>query len=115
MNMSVRALDSTNAELFEERSSLSFAFSISESGILTLLFAVLLSALALIYFKDLNRCLFINYQETAQVTERLIVEHDQLMLEASAWASPPRVQQIATEKWNMRIPSPEEVVLLDAS
>lgn len=114
MNTAVRVLNPTSPELFEGR-SLSFAFSLSESGILTLLFAILLSALAFIYFKDLNRCLFINYQETTQTTERLIVEHDRLMLEASAWASPTRVQEIAAAKWNMKIPSPEEVVLLDAS
>lgn len=81
----------------------------------TLFFTVLISALVLLYVKDLNRCLYIQEQTLYRQTELLQVEHNKLLLEQSAWAAQVRVQQIALQQLDMRIPVLNEVVVVKVS
>lgn len=85
---------------------------VSESKILLMLFVVLISALAFIYVKDLNRQLFIDYQQLQSQTEQLQTDSNKLLLEQSAWSSQARVQQIAEQQMDMLIPATKDVVML---
>jgi cell division protein FtsL len=85
-----------------------------ESRVIFLLVVVLLSALAFIYVKDLNRRLFIEYQQEQHQGEQLTVETNRLLLEQSAWASQARVQQVAEQQLNMQLPSTRDIIMLKA-
>ena len=62
---------------------------------LVLLFAVLLSALALIYVKDLSRKLFIDYQKAEHEIQSQRFEKGRLMIEQSTLATQARVERVA--------------------
>ena len=77
-----------------------------------LIFLLLLSALGLIYVKDLNRRMFIDYQQAQTQGEQLQVYNNKLLLEESSWASQTRVQKIAEEQLSMQLPVPAEIVMV---
>jgi cell division protein FtsL len=79
---------------------------------LVLTIAVVLSAFAVVYVKDLNRRLFIQSQGLQMANNKLQVEWGKLLLEQSTWSSQARVQQLAQERLNMKVPSPSEVNLI---
>lgn len=79
---------------------------------LILLLAVLFSAFAVIYVKDLNRRFFIDYQTLQTTHDKLYEEWGKLMLEQSTWSTQARVQKIAEGRLSMDIPSPKEVIVL---
>lgn len=110
MNAATRVI--THDELVGKREPLVIDFS--ESRVLMLLFIVLMSALALIYVKDLNRRLFIDVQQHQAQTEQLQIENNRLLLEQSAWSSQARVQQVAAEQLDMELPATKEIVMLKA-
>lgn len=87
---------------------------VSESKILIMLLVVLLSALAFIYVKDLNRRLFIDYQQEQHQAEMLQTDANKLLLEQSAWSSQARVQQIAETQMDMQIPATKDVIMIKA-
>ena len=58
---------------------------------LTLVLIILFSALALIYIKDLNRRLFIQYQKFEQAYEQKTKEQQQLVLEKTTWSTHRRI------------------------
>lgn len=72
--------------------------------ILSLMVAVLLSAFAVVYVKDLNRRLFLQYQDLQAQHNKLYVEWGKLLLEQSTWAAQQRVEYIAQTRLNMVIP-----------
>lgn len=90
----------------------SIVLPLPEIRILLLFLGILLSALFLIYVKDLNRRLFIESEDLQQVSQQLVVEHDRLVLEDSTWASTARIQQIAETELNMKLPTQNDVVLV---
>ncbi len=84
----------------------------SNKVVCCLLAAVLISAFAVIYVKDLNRRLFIQYQ-TAQTTyNQLYVEWNKLLLEQSTWATQSRIQRIAQQRLGMELLTPRNVVMI---
>jgi len=111
MNTAVRVASVSSSNVFGRRLLM---LPVLEMRVFILLIAILLSALVLIYVKDLGRRLFINYQDVTQTTQILTVQHDKLMLEESAFASPARVQEIAFQQWNMKLPTQADVVLVEA-
>jgi cell division protein FtsL len=70
------------------------------------------SALAVIYFKHLNRQLFSQLQQQQQQIEALQIEWTQLLLEQGTWASEARVERLAQQHLKMRLPEPNEVVVI---
>ena len=90
-----------------------FVLPVPQLSVLVLLLSILLSALALIYVKDLGRCLYIQYGDLQQTAQRLTVDRDRLMLEESAWANSIRVQEIAKQQLGMKFPETKDVVLLE--
>lgn len=77
-----------------------------------LIVVLVLSAFTVIYIKDLNRRLFIQYQGTQAVHDKLYEDWGKLLLEQSTWSTHSRVQKIAENRLNMAMPNPKEVVVL---
>ncbi|MBU4270215.1 cell division protein FtsL [Candidatus Dependentiae bacterium] len=90
----------------------SLSFSLSELRMLFLMILCLVSALGVIYVKDLNRRLSINNQKVRVETEYLQSESNKLLLEHSAWGAQSRVQQVAQHQLAMQIPLSSEVVMI---
>jgi len=81
--------------------------------IVTLLAGVLLaSCVSLVYVQHLRRELFTDLKALEGERDRMQVEWGQLQLEASTWAAQDRIEQVATEKLGLRVPSPDRVVLV---
>lgn len=76
------------------------------------LVAVIVSAFFVVYIKDVNRRLFIDYQEQQQLAQKLRVEYNQLLLEQSTWSTQDRIQKLAGERLQMQIPSSNEIVVV---
>jgi cell division protein FtsL len=74
---------------------------------------ILLSAFAVVYMKDLNRRLFIQYQGLQHVTSQLQVQWGKLLLEQSAWSTQARIQNVAMKKLNMVVPTRKDIVLVE--
>lgn len=72
------------------------------------------SALSLVYVKDLNRRLFIDYQNLQAQQGQTYTKWGKLLLEQSTWATQSRIQTIAENKLDMQLPQPSQVVLVKA-
>lgn len=77
-----------------------------------LILAVAGSAVALVEVKHHARGLFVESQELLREEDRLNVEWNMLQLEQAAWATHGRVEQVARERLNMRIPGRDDVIIL---
>ena len=77
-----------------------------------LVLGVIISAVAVSYTKFANRKLFVELHELRMQRDDLDVEWGRLRLEQSAWATHGRVESVARERLDMRIPQSEDVVLL---
>jgi len=88
--------------------------SVSRVSVLALMLLglVLISALSVVYVKNVQRIYFNELQTLSQQSGNLEMEWNQLLLEESAVSSPARVQRIAQKNLNMVIPAQERVVLL---
>ena len=71
------------------------------------------TAVAVVYMKDLNRRLYIQYQSLQQVENQAQVDWGKLLLEQSAWSTQARVQSIARQQLGMVMPSRRSVTLLE--
>lgn len=79
---------------------------------ITLIVVLVLSAFSIIYIKDLNRRLFIQYQSQQAFHDKLYEDWGKLLLEQSTWSTHARVQKVAENRLNMAMPGSKEVVLL---
>lgn len=70
-------------------------------------------AVGVVYMKDLNRRLFIQYQGLQQMQQQYDVDWGKLLLEQSAWSTQARVQDLATHDLNMVMPSRHSISLVD--
>ncbi len=109
MNAAAKAINQGNffnGQLLEMRLSKQLCF------LLTLLFTVLVSALAIVYTTNEYRMSFIELQRLEQQTNQLQLQWGQLLLEQASLATPARVEQLAKEKLEMRLPSDKEIFVL---
>jgi len=75
-----------------------------------LLFAILVaSALALVSSQHKARKLYVELQKQQELAKQLEIEWGQLQLEQSTWAMHGRIEKIATQKLNMRVPLPARI------
>ena len=74
--------------------------------------AVLFSALAVIYIENTQRHLFSELQSLRHSGDELRVERSQLLLEQSTWGAPARVQGLAQQRLNMRVPKSQEIKII---
>lgn len=73
--------------------------------------AVFVSALAVVYVSDLNRRLFISYQNEQETYNHLYIEWGKLLLEQSTWSTQARVANIAGQRLGMFVPTSADIVL----
>jgi cell division protein FtsL len=78
-----------------------------------LLVAIGVSGFSVIYVKNDERQLYSQLQQLDNERNHLQVEHGQLLLEQSSWASPSRIQQVAERQLNMHYPTARDVVIID--
>jgi cell division protein FtsL len=78
--------------------------------LITLLFV---SAFAVVYLKDLNRRLFIQYQSLQQNYDQSRLQWGKLLLEQSSWSTQARVQEIAQSKLGMIYPKASDITMVD--
>jgi len=77
------------------------------------LFAILIAcALGLVTSQHKARKLYVELQNEQERAKRLDVEWGQLQLEQQTWAMHGRVEKIATEKLDMRVPPPSRIQLV---
>lgn len=82
-------------------------------AVTALVFSILLSAFTLIYTKDLNRRLFIQYHNAQQQQQQYQIEWGKLLLEQSAWSTQARIQRIAQQHLSMMAPAAKDVVMVE--
>lgn len=71
------------------------------------------SALGVVYSSYEARRLIAQHQQLLNDKNAMQVEWGQLLLEQSTWGSYNRVEQLAGTKLKMRVPSPNEIVMVD--
>ncbi len=76
--------------------------------------AVTVSALAVVYSQHHSRALFVELQRLEQEQAELDTQWGRLELEQSTWATQGRIERLAREKLDMRLPDfeREEIVVL---
>jgi len=109
MNTATRVIGSRG---IRARSELGFKIGDINWSLGCLMLGVLLTAFAIVYFKDLNRRLFIGFQDLQHVQRQSQVEKGRLLLEQGAWSTQARVQEIAQKQLGMITPSPQNLVLI---
>jgi cell division protein FtsL len=73
---------------------------------LFLLAALIACALALVTSQHQARKLYVELQKEQDRAKQIEVEWGQLQLEQSTWATPARVEKLATQLLGMRVPPP---------
>lgn len=109
MNTAVRAIGENR---FQTRASSSVELKRPRLVNLILIIALVFSAFGVIYIKDLNRRLFIQYQGLEATHSKLYEDWGKLLLEQSTWSTAARVKKIAQQRLNMDIPAAKDVVVL---
>ena len=71
---------------------------------LVLLAALIACALALVTSQHQARKLYVELQKEQERAKQIEIEWDQLQLEQSTWATPARVENLATQALGMRVP-----------
>lgn len=81
--------------------------------VITALVLATVTALAVVYSSFETRRLVARHQHLLNEKNTMQVEWGQLLLEQSTWGSYNRVEQLAGAKLKMRVPSPNEIVMVD--
>lgn len=80
--------------------------------VLGLVLACLASAMAVIGASHQTRTQYARLQELERERDQLQTEWGQLLLEESAWSSPARIERLAVERLDMRLPHVNEVEVI---
>lgn len=81
--------------------------------VVTTVVLVISSALAVVYSSFETRRLVARHQGLQAKSNQMQVEWGQLLLEQSTWGSYNRVEQIAMNKLGMRVPEPNEIIMVE--
>ncbi|HAG95746.1 MAG: cell division protein FtsL [Pseudomonadales bacterium] len=81
--------------------------------VLVALVLVMVSSVAVVYSSYETRRLVASHQRLQQENNAMQVEWGQLLLEQSTWGSYNRVEQLAGTKLKMRVPAPNEIVMVE--
>ena len=77
-----------------------------------LLLACLMSALAVISVSHQTRQHYATLQELEREQQQLQTEWGQLLLEESAWSTPSRIERLAVERLEMRLPDIHDIEVI---
>lgn len=111
MNAAARAINESNffsGQLMEMRLSKQWCF------LLSLLLTVLVSALAVIYTTNENRLNTNQLEQLQQQAHALHLQWGQLLLEQASLSTPARVEQLAMDKLQMRLPVDNQTFVLQS-
>lgn len=75
--------------------------------------ALMASSLGVVVSSHRSRQFYAEYAELQREEHRLQVEWGKYLLEQSAWAALGRVEKLAVEQLNMRVPRADEVVMVN--
>lgn len=89
-----------------------FNFDLPELKMLAMGLLLLISALGVVYVKDLNRRLFITHHKLQIEGEQLQSYSNKLLLEQSAWGAQARVQMVAQKQLQMQVPPSTSVMMV---
>jgi cell division protein FtsL len=85
----------------------------AQVGVLgALLVAVAASGISVVYAKFLTRKLFVELQGLRAERDVVDAEWSRLQLELGTWASHVRIEQIARDRLDMRVPRADEIVVV---
>ena len=74
--------------------------------------ALFVSAVALVYVQHYRRMQFVELRELERERDAMQVEWGQLKLEQSTWATHERIERLALDALDLRMPTAAEVVLV---
>ena len=80
--------------------------------VLLLLLAVIGSALGVVYAREQNRRLFVEYTQQQKERDELNVEFSRLELEQATWAETNRIDQVARGQLGLVAPAPADTVVV---
>lgn len=71
--------------------------------------ALFATALAVVWVRHESRSHFVELQQLNDTRDELNIEWGRLQLEQATWAEASRVERLAREELDMRVPTPDEV------
>lgn len=74
--------------------------------------ALFVSAVALVYVQHYRRMQFVELRKLERERDAMQVEWGQLKLEQSTWATHERIERLALDALDLRMPTAAEVVLV---
>ena len=77
-----------------------------------LLALVLVSAIAVVYSRHLNRAAFDELQRLQQQRDEINIERGRLQLEQSTFATHSKIEQLARDRLGMVLPAPDSVKMV---
>ena len=80
--------------------------------VLLLLLAVITSALGVVYAREQNRRLFVDYTQLHKERDELNVEYSRLELEQATWAETNRIDQVARGQLGLVAPGAADTVVI---
>lgn len=83
-----------------------------DKRMLFLVSTVLLSALSVIYITNMSRTTLSQLEQEIQQSHQLELQWGQLLLEQASLATPSRVEQLASDKLHMILPSEKQTFVL---
>jgi len=81
--------------------------------VMVALVLVIASSVGVVYSSYETRRLVASHQRLQQENNAMQVEWGQLLLEQSTWGSYNRVERLAGGKLKMRVPAPNEIVMVE--
>ncbi|MFC3907860.1 cell division protein FtsL [Legionella dresdenensis] len=111
MNAAARAINQSN--LFNGQLS-AMRLSGQVCLLLTLLLAVLVSAIVVVYTTNEQRSSFSQLQQLEQQMNQLQLQWGQLLLEQASLATPARVEAMAVKELRMHLPADKETFVLQS-
>ncbi len=78
--------------------------------LVVLVLGFLASSVSLVYVQHLRRGLFVELKGLERVRDEMNVVWGQLELEASTWAAQDRIENVAKDELDFRVPTPDDVV-----
>jgi cell division protein FtsL len=111
MNAAARLL---NQGALSRRWVISLFLSRFQLTLFSCVFAILISALGLVYMTNTTRSLNAAIQQTVSERDRIHVQWGQLLLEKSTLLMQARIQVLAQDQLNMVIPEGKTVVVINS-
>lgn len=81
-------------------------------GLAVLVAAVMVSALGVVHARHESRKLFVELRRLQAIRDDMNIEWGRLQLEEGTWTAHGRLEGIANARLEMRMPRPEDVVII---